>query len=180
MRVCKLPATRCRRRQYEQSTVNRKRGGSASSGITQSAKTGDPVFFTVFGFDVLVAFAAAASGALVALAGAGVAGGVCGGRFWRGGSRRGASRRGGRAISTSTSDSSFSSSSVGIANSAVAIKISLPISTFSAPSASVRASPLTERSVTCSRKMSLLTTFSSPSNVVRIFPSFGKRFRCCT
>ena len=44
----------------------------------------------------------------------------------------------------------------------------------------MRLSPVAVRSVTWSRKMSLLTSFSSPSEVVRIFPSLGNRLRDCT
>ena len=44
----------------------------------------------------------------------------------------------------------------------------------------VRYSPAAVRRVTRSRKMSFVMTFSSPTAVVRSFPSFGKRLRCCT
>src|SRR5262249_16032981 len=41
-------------------------------------------------------------------------------------------------------------------------------------------SPLSARSVTRSRQMSTAITRSLPADVVTVFPSLGKRLRCCT
>src|SRR2546421_2582514 len=47
-------------------------------------------------------------------------------------------------------------------------------------SVTTRVLPASDRRVTRSRKMSTATTCSMPSEVLSAFPSFGKRFRCCT
>src|SRR5256885_11706955 len=50
----------------------------------------------------------------------------------------------------------------------------------SCSTATTRVAPSSARSVTRSRKMSMETTRSSPTEVLTVLPSFGKRLRCCT